>query len=88
MVELSTFQLNHRSMLPNIKQRKLTQIAKGKSMSDFKQYECTICGFIYNEEEGLPEEGIEPGTRWNDIPEDWMCPDCGLSKAEFEMIEI
>lgn len=57
-------------------------------MSDFKHYECIICGFIYSEEEGLPYEGIKPGTRWDDIPDDWMCPDCGLSKAKFEMIEV
>jgi rubredoxin len=53
-----------------------------------KQYQCIVCGFIYDEEKGLPEEGIAPGTRWHDIPEDWECPDCGVSKADFEMVEI
>ena len=36
-----------------------------------------VCGFIYDEELGLPDEGIAPGTRWDEIPEDWSCPDCG-----------
>ena len=52
-----------------------------------RQWQCQVCGFIYDEAEGLPEEGIAPGTRWDDIPEDWECPDCGVSKADFEMIE-
>ena len=53
-------------------------------MSDFKKYECVICGFVYDEELGLPDEGIEPGTKWDDVPEDWECPDCGISKYDFD----
>jgi len=53
-----------------------------------KTYVCVICGFVYDEDQGLPSEGIAPGTRWEDIPEDWKCPECGASKEEFEMIEI
>jgi len=52
-----------------------------------KKWECMICGFIYDEATGLPEDGIAPGTAWSDIPDDWECPDCGVSKADFEMIE-
>ena len=44
-----------------------------------------ICGFIYDEA-GLPEEGIAPGTRWEDIPDDWQCPECGVGKDDFEMM--
>lgn len=51
-------------------------------------WECSVCGFIYDESLGLPNEGIAAGTAWTDIPDDWMCPDCGLSKAEFSMIEV
>ncbi len=47
-----------------------------------------VCGFIYDEELGLPDEGVAPGTRWDEIPEDWSCPDCGVSKEDFEMIEF
>lgn len=53
-----------------------------------KQYLCVVCGFIYDEEKGYPEGGLAPGTRWEDVPENWMCPDCGASKADFQMIEI
>ncbi|MFN2328153.1 MAG: rubredoxin [Chromatocurvus sp.] len=53
-----------------------------------RKYECIVCGFIYDEAEGLPDEGIPPGTRWDDIPDDWLCPDCGVGKEDFDMIEI
>ncbi len=51
-------------------------------------WECVVCGFLYEEAEGCPEEGIAPGTAWDDIPDDWCCPDCGVSKADFEMREV
>ncbi|MDA8363082.1 MAG: rubredoxin [Gammaproteobacteria bacterium] len=53
-----------------------------------KAYMCVICGFIYEEEKGIPEQGIPAGTEWKDLPETWKCPDCGATKDEFEMIEI
>ena len=49
-----------------------------------KQYICTVCGFVYDEAAGIPEDGINPGTLWADIPEDWVCPLCGAAKSEFE----
>jgi len=54
----------------------------------FKVWMCIICGWIYEEEKGAPEEGLAPGTRWEDVPEFWVCPDCGASKEDFEMIEL
>jgi len=53
-----------------------------------KMYMCLICGFIYDEKEGWPEDGIPAGTRWEDVPDDWMCPDCNADKFDFDMIEI
>lgn len=53
-----------------------------------KRYICIICGYIYDERLGDPDEGIPAGTKWEDIPDDWMCPDCGVGKNEFEMVEI
>jgi len=53
-----------------------------------KKWQCVVCGFIYDEAIGLPEEGIAPGTAWADIPENWACPDCGVGKADFEMVEV
>lgn len=52
-----------------------------------RKWECIICGFIYDEDEGLPEEDIAPGTKWEDIPEDWTCPDCGAPKDDFELVD-
>ncbi|MDX1482532.1 MAG: rubredoxin [Woeseiaceae bacterium] len=53
-----------------------------------KTYMCLICGYVYSEEEGDPESGIPPGTRWKDVPLSWRCPDCGAGKEDFEMVEI
>ena len=53
-----------------------------------KKYQCIVCGFIYDEAEGCEMEGIAPGTRWEDIPDDWVCPECGVAKEDFEMVEI
>lgn len=50
-------------------------------------WECIVCGWVYDEVKGWPEDGIEPGTRWEDIPEDWLCPDCGVGKEDFELID-
>ena len=47
-------------------------------MSDYKLFRCIQCGFEYDEALGWPEDGIEPGTRWDDIPDDWCCPDCAV----------
>ena len=53
-----------------------------------KTWQCVVCGFVYVEAKGIPEEGITAGTRWEDIPADWACPDCGVAKADFEMVEV
>lgn len=53
-----------------------------------KRYMCLLCGFIYDESLGWPEEGIAAGTRWDDVPLNWQCPECGANKGDFEMIEI
>ncbi len=48
------------------------------------KYVCSVCGYIYDEEKGIPEAGIAPGTEWKDLPEDWVCPLCGATKQEFK----
>lgn len=48
------------------------------------KYVCTVCGYIYDEAEGYPEGGIEPGTKWADVPEDFQCPLCGVGKEDFK----
>ena len=52
------------------------------------KWQCMTCGFIYDEAEGLPDDDLAPGTRWEDVPDDWICPDCGTAKSDFEMVEI
>ena len=54
----------------------------------YKRYMCLLCGFVYDEEQGWPDDHIAPGTRWEEIPADWMCPDCRAMKEDFEMIEV
>ena len=54
----------------------------------YRTWMCLICGFVYEEEKGIPGEGIAPGTRWDDIPINWTCPECGARKEDFEMVEI
>ena len=46
---------------------------------EYKKWECIVCGWIYDEEQGHPDEGIEPGTKWEDIPDDWVCPECEVA---------
>ena len=48
------------------------------------KYVCTACGYVYDPEIGDPDSGVAPGTKFDDIPEDWVCPLCGVSKADFE----
>ena len=48
-----------------------------------KRYVCSVCGYVYEEEKGLPGAGIAPGTRWEDLPEGWVCPLCGAGKDAF-----
>lgn len=52
-----------------------------------RKFKCSICGFTYDEAVGLPEKGIAPGTKWEDIPEDFACPWCGAPKAVFEELK-
>ena len=53
-----------------------------------KTWQCIVCGFEYDEEEGWEEDGIPPGTAWDDVPDDWLCPECGVGKIDFEMMEM
>ncbi|MCI8371422.1 MAG: rubredoxin [Lachnospiraceae bacterium] len=48
------------------------------------QYICTVCGYVYDEEQGDPESGIAPGTKWEDVPDDYLCPLCSVGKDLFE----
>jgi rubredoxin len=49
-----------------------------------KKYVCTVCGYIYDPADGDPENNVAPGTAWEDVPDDWTCPECFVGKDEFE----
>lgn len=53
-----------------------------------KTWMCLVCGWIYDEAVGSPDDDIAPGTRWEDVPISWSCPECGARKEDFEMVEI
>ena len=52
----------------------------------FQMYMCAVCGWVYDEAQGRPQDGLAPGTRWADVPEDWSCPECGVKKADFDLV--
>ncbi len=52
-----------------------------------EKYECSACGYVYDPEVGDPENGIAAGTTFDELPEDWVCPICGLGKDVFELVE-
>ncbi|RZM78655.1 rubredoxin [Leptolyngbya iicbica] len=49
-----------------------------------QKYVCEVCGYIYDPEKGDPDSGIQPGTPFNEIPDDWACPKCGATKSQFK----
>ena len=57
-------------------------------LQPMKRWMCLICGYVYDEAAGAPDEGLPPGTRWEDVPLSWRCPDCGAGKEDFEMTEF
>ena len=56
-------------------------------MTEMIKYQCTVCGYVYDPELGDPDGGIAPGTAFDDIPEDWQCPVCGVTKSEFRPVD-
>ena len=71
-----------RSVL-SIQLHRLVKLTRNKSM----KYQCPNCPYVYNEEEGDPDNGISPGTKFEDLPTSWVCPICGAEKSVFEKQE-
>jgi rubredoxin len=67
--------------------KKIMQLTSVKGEEIMKKYECTVCGYIYDPELGDPEAGVAPGTAFEDLPDDWVCPDCGVEKDLFEPLD-
>lgn len=59
-----------------------------KESEPYRCWMCLVCGFIYDEAVGLPDEGLPPGTRWENVPPNWTCPECGARKEDFEPVQI
>jgi len=68
-----------------IKKEKIKE--KLKKEERMEKYECLVCGYIYDPEKGDPDSGVEPGTPFEKLPDDWVCPECGAGKDEFEKVE-
>lgn len=62
----------------------LPSLEQGREM---EKWECLVCGYIYDPAEGDPDGGIPPGTPFEDLPNDWVCPECGAAKEMFEKLE-
>lgn len=61
------------------------QATDGKA---YRVWQCLLCAFMYDEAKGMPDDGIAAGTRWEDVPDSWSCPDCAAGKADFEMVVV
>jgi rubredoxin len=61
------------------------EVSKDKA---FRVWQCLLCAFSYDEAKGMPDEGVPAGTRWEDVPDTWICPDCAASKADFDMVVV
>ncbi len=66
----------------------MTGIKKLNENMEHKTWMCLICGWMYDETTGVPEDGIAAGTLWTDVPMNWVCPECGARKEDFEMVTI
>lgn len=67
-------------------ERKLNKEKERKELEKMIKYECTVCGYIYDPKKGDPESGVNPGTPFEDLPDDWVCPVCGAGKEDFEEV--
>jgi len=68
-----------------IKVKPKTKLKEG--VKNMKKYKCLMCGYVYDPAVGNPENGVEAGTAFEDLPNDWVCPECGAGKDEFEPLE-
>jgi rubredoxin len=68
-----------------VEERKTEEKKEVKSL--MVKYRCTVCGYIYDPEKGDPDNGIKPGTLFEDLPDDWVCPGCGAAKSQFERVD-
>ena len=79
----------HKKFIENL--NRITDLNSGTLKTirrlSMQKYECIACGYIYDPEQGDPDNGVKPGTAFADVPEDWVCPLCGVGKDQFEPVE-
>jgi flavin reductase (DIM6/NTAB) family NADH-FMN oxidoreductase RutF/rubredoxin len=63
------------------------QQEKKENEKDYTKYICRLCGYVYDPAKGDPDSGVEPGTPFEELPDEWICPICGVSKDQFEIVE-
>jgi rubredoxin len=56
-------------------------------MTEFRKFICSACGYIFDEAEGDPDSGVSAGTLWEDVSDEWVCPECGVDKSYFEPLD-
>jgi len=56
-------------------------------MVNMDKWRCIVCGYVYDPDVGDPDNGVQPGTAWESLPDDWVCPVCGAAKDQFETVE-
>jgi rubredoxin len=66
----------------------MAAMGDGTARTAFRIWECVLCGFRYDEAEGDPDGGVPAGTRWEDVPDDWNCPECSAAKSAFDMVVV
>lgn len=66
----------------------LIKTGRNLEVNDMEKWECTVCGYIYDPDVGDPDYGVDPGTAFEDLPDDWVCPECGAGKDLFEKQEL
>jgi rubredoxin len=78
------------ALVLNFPRQSAPVIAKAVTGSNtkYRVWQCMLCAFVYDEAQGMPDEGVAPGTRWEDVPESWTCPDCAATKSDFEMAVV
>ena len=82
-MQLSESGSGNRTVICNNKIRTKAKFKSDRRIN-MEKYVCSVCGYVYDPAVGDPDNGVEPGTAWEDVPEEWVCPLCGVGKDSFE----
>jgi len=85
--EIAKFYIDETAVTPKSTVEEYQRPNRPEKEDTMDRYVCTICGYVYDPAQGDPDSGVAPGTKFEDLPDDWECPVCGASKADFEKEE-